>query len=29
MEQISSTFESLQVTPHFHQGAAEIYDLNQ
>lgn len=27
MEQIAATFESLQVTPFFHQGAAEIYDL--
>ena len=27
MEEISSTFEDLGVTPHFHKGAAEIYKL--
>ena len=27
MEQIASTLESLDVTPHFHQGAAEVYEL--
>ena len=27
MEEIASTFESLRITPSFHQGAAEIYRL--
>ena len=27
MEEISSTFEDLGVTPHFHMGAAEVYRL--
>ena len=27
MEEISSTFEDLGVTPHFHKGAAEMYRL--
>ena len=27
MEEISSTFESSGLSPHFHKGAAEMYDL--
>ena len=27
MEEISSTFASLGVTPHFHMGAADVYKL--